>query len=908
MGAVPPLDCKLGPDCIGLFPSMAISRVARMPLVLCLLLVAHTAGQSISTVNGTLVMRVGDATMTLAGGSSGAPPTSPSNQPYSPTLTQADLQATITSQIQPQITSVSSRTDAQLNTTNAALALANTLQQSLNTVQSTVSSSLTNMQNALLLDLNSTNARVNGQVNVTAQALSSVNNLQQFLLAVQVNFSSSISQLQSQITSQLGTANSAFNLANTVQQSCNTAQLNFNASITQVQNALQSQINDLSARVTTQGNTSSLLASFASIFDTLQRSFNTSLSQLQTSLNQQLSSTNAQVTLVQNVSTAALTAATSALSFTSTLQTNVNSLQSQTSSNFTALQVQYNSLLQNYTVLQQYVLSLMQSFSDLQNQLVTLYPTAIPTFIPGAYVNMYLAIPTGLATLSDASAFGFNMGFNRVFANRFIQPSSSTGTWTHTMTGTYVLSLAYRQNAGADVWTVFAVTKDGPSQAVGVSARTGSENSRVTNARIVYTVDSTVATYQVQQWTAGTKNACGGTSCFVSAPTWTNFAAISGGYATDGGRLVDYTIFRLGDSETAISPTPVSNSPPTAAFASFYNMGSATFLISATSGDGLLMPFNRLGPSLRITPNPGTSTWTHALTGTYIVYVSYRQDVTVDQSTVFAVTKSGTNNAVGVSARTGSGALGTINANHRVIYQVDSTTATYQLQHWASVGKTVGVGFAGGPPLWGFYSTLCGGFTGDTGRALDYLVYRLGDLDQSGGAGTTNNTAFANMFLSPTSSPVTVSDVGGGLGVQVPFNRAGPSQRIQLNTATGTWTHSLNGTYFISVNFRQAAGGDVWVALAVTKGGNTVAVGTSARVATDNGGTLENRVVYTVDSTTATYQLQQWSGGPRTVCAGVPSGCWAASPAPSWTNYATLSGGPTETGRAIDMFIQRLGD
>jgi hypothetical protein len=178
----------------------------------------------------------------------------------------------------------------------------------------------------------------------------------------------------------------------------------------------------------------------------------------------------------------------------------------------------------------------------------------------------------------------------------------------------------------------------------------------------------------------------------------------------------------------------------------------------------------------------------------------------------------------------------------------------------------------------------------DTGRTIDFLVYRLGDLDAAGGAGTStsNSTAFANAFLVPTASSTVISDSNNGLGVLVPFNRAGPSQRIQLNTTQSTWTHSLPGTYQLSVAFRQNTGNDVWTMLAVTKNGNSDAVGVSSRVSSENSGIFENRVAYVVDSTTASYQLQQWSTGPRTVCS---NDCWSPFGSPNWTDFIALSGG-----------------
>lgn len=162
-----------------------------------------------------------------------------------------------------------------------------------------------------------------------------------------------------------------------------------------------------------------------------------------------------------------------------------------------------------------------------------------------------------------------------------------------------------------------------------------------------------------------------------------------------------------------MSPTPTINSPPQAAFASFYYVSATSVNIADATAYGAIMPFNTAGPSLRIAINPSTMTWTHALPGTYVINVAYRQNSGGDLWTILAVTKDGAQNAVGTSVRTGN-TNSNLNTNHRIVYVVDSTTSTYQLQHWATTTKTVCGGdcFGGGPPQWGFYSTLCGATTG----------------------------------------------------------------------------------------------------------------------------------------------------------------------------------------------------
>ena len=158
------------------------------------------------------------------------------------------------------------------------------------------------------------------------------------------------------------------------------------------------------------------------------------------------------------------------------------------------------------------------------------------------------------------------------------------------------------------------------------------------------------------------------------------------------------------------------------------NNAAGSLTISDSSTYGVTMAFNKLNVQKNITVNVANNTWTHAYTGIYQISCSYRQDTGGDLWTVLAVTKGGTSNAVGVSARTGSANSSNV-WTYFITYSVDSTTATYQLQHWsATASKTVSSSFTGGPPGWTNYSTLVGGTTGDNGRMVDYTIMRLGDL------------------------------------------------------------------------------------------------------------------------------------------------------------------------------------
>lgn len=164
-----------------------------------------------------------------------------------------------------------------------------------------------------------------------------------------------------------------------------------------------------------------------------------------------------------------------------------------------------------------------------------------------AFANMYYSVndAAGSLTIASTAGTGTQMLFNKTGPSQNITVNAGTSTWTHTYIGTYRISCAYRQATGGDVWTVLAVTKDGNTVATGVSARTGSADSRFDQHFVVYTVDSTTATYQLQQWVQATGKTV--TSDFVGKPTWTNYDTLVGGTTGDNGRMVDYFIERLGD-------------------------------------------------------------------------------------------------------------------------------------------------------------------------------------------------------------------------------------------------------------------------------------------------------------------------------------------------------------------------
>ena len=171
------------------------------------------------------------------------------------------------------------------------------------------------------------------------------------------------------------------------------------------------------------------------------------------------------------------------------------------------------------------------------------------TSLKQAYANMYYSVndAAGDLTIADASSYGVTMAFNKLNYQKNITVNTANNTWTHAYTGIYQMTLMYRQNSGGDVWTVYAVTKGGTSNAVGISARTGSANSSTAwNFTFTYSVDSTVSTYQLQGWChTGTKTVL--SNFDTPSPSWTNYSTLVGGTTGDTGRMIDYNIVRLGD-------------------------------------------------------------------------------------------------------------------------------------------------------------------------------------------------------------------------------------------------------------------------------------------------------------------------------------------------------------------------
>lgn len=153
---------------------------------------------------------------------------------------------------------------------------------------------------------------------------------------------------------------------------------------------------------------------------------------------------------------------------------------------------------------------------------------------------------SGTVTIGDSSSYGVTIPFNTVQFQKYITAYGGSNYWQHSFTGYYAVQVNYRQNSGGDIWTVFAVTKNGNSTAVGLSARTGSGDSRFDTWMVAYPVDDTSARYQLQQWCEGTKTVT--TSYSTNQPSWGNYASLNNNTVGSGlGRALNLFVWRLGD-------------------------------------------------------------------------------------------------------------------------------------------------------------------------------------------------------------------------------------------------------------------------------------------------------------------------------------------------------------------------
>lgn len=146
----------------------------------------------------------------------------------------------------------------------------------------------------------------------------------------------------------------------------------------------------------------------------------------------------------------------------------------------------------------------------------------------------------------SATGGGQHVHFSHVKSQQGITGDTSDNDWTHATTGYYQLQIRYRQQSGGDFWSLFGVTKDGASNCVGVSVRTGSEDGRNEGFDVLYTVDSTSSTYQLMGWVgSGTKDICDPDA--QGKPTWTNYDTLVGYSNANGGIQLDIIINKIGD-------------------------------------------------------------------------------------------------------------------------------------------------------------------------------------------------------------------------------------------------------------------------------------------------------------------------------------------------------------------------
>jgi len=166
-----------------------------------------------------------------------------------------------------------------------------------------------------------------------------------------------------------------------------------------------------------------------------------------------------------------------------------------------------------------------------------------------AYANFGTLFDDALTiTVSSSATDGTTMPIYRVFGvskNISVTTNTSGGTWTHALTGIYALHMSYRQASGGDIWTTYAVTKDGTTNAVGTTARMGSEDNHTEDFHLIYRVDSTQSIYRLQGWTQTGTRTAGHIGAPTGNPGWTMSPTTDLTLGTYKGRIVDIWVFRI---------------------------------------------------------------------------------------------------------------------------------------------------------------------------------------------------------------------------------------------------------------------------------------------------------------------------------------------------------------------------
>jgi hypothetical protein len=148
----------------------------------------------------------------------------------------------------------------------------------------------------------------------------------------------------------------------------------------------------------------------------------------------------------------------------------------------------------------------------------------------------------GYTIANHNSGLGTTVDFARTFSTpKNITVNTSDNSWTHAYTGYYAFHMSYRQQSGGDIWTWYAIMKDSQTNAVGTTARMGSEDSHQESFHLIYKVDSTSSNYRIQGWSqSGTTRAITGTNAnFPSG--WTSSVTSIG-----IGKVLDIIIYRVG--------------------------------------------------------------------------------------------------------------------------------------------------------------------------------------------------------------------------------------------------------------------------------------------------------------------------------------------------------------------------
>jgi hypothetical protein len=165
----------------------------------------------------------------------------------------------------------------------------------------------------------------------------------------------------------------------------------------------------------------------------------------------------------------------------------------------------------------------------------------------------------------------------------------------------------------------------------------------------------------------------------------------------------------------------------TSAYASFGSIHDDATNVAIQAATPVTVPIYRnfVTPK-NITVDTSNNRWTHAVTGVYYLHIGFRQETNTDVWNIFGVTKNGTSENVGQSAR-----MGSTNSERKSVsfmYYVDSTTATYQLMGWAAATITVPGIFAAETPGWteGTGGVYGGGASDGRNYTIDIL--RAGEL------------------------------------------------------------------------------------------------------------------------------------------------------------------------------------